>query len=162
MTESEKKTLQQTLREAWLNALGVVTHAEDEVKSAAHRILEAVGLAPKPGDEPAPGEPASAGAPGEAAAAAAPAEGGAGEAAGEPAGGFAAELLHRLRKNQEALEHRVQEAVKAAITRVRTPMVEEIGVLRARLEELGRRVEALKQRRKGGAAPEDGSSPKEP
>ncbi len=45
MAEPEpKRTLQQSVRETWLSALGVISGAEESAKSAAQRVLESVGL----------------------------------------------------------------------------------------------------------------------
>src|SRR5437867_12562027 len=40
-----KRTLQQSLREAWMNVLGTVSGVEGEAARALHRVLESVGLA---------------------------------------------------------------------------------------------------------------------
>jgi hypothetical protein len=45
MADTEpRKTLQQSLRETWMSALGVIGGAEGSAARAAHRVLEAVGL----------------------------------------------------------------------------------------------------------------------
>src|SRR6185503_18202590 len=44
MNEGERKTLQQSLRETWMGALGVLSGAEHEVSRAAQRVLESMGL----------------------------------------------------------------------------------------------------------------------
>jgi hypothetical protein len=44
MTEPEKRTLQQSLRETWMHALGAVSGAPGEVAKAAQRMLESLGL----------------------------------------------------------------------------------------------------------------------
>ena len=126
MTESDKKTLQQSLREAWLNALGVFNTAEGEIARATHRVLESLGLG------------------GEA--------GGGGEGAGGDAESRSAvgELLARVRRNRDVLERRVDEAVKAAITRLRTPIDDQLSSLRGRVERLQRRVDAVTRRRRSG------------
>lgn len=41
----QKRSLQQSLRDTWLHALGVLGSAEHEVARAAHRVMESVGLA---------------------------------------------------------------------------------------------------------------------
>ncbi len=43
---AEKRSLQQSLRETWLHALGVLGGAEQEATRAAQRVLESIGLAP--------------------------------------------------------------------------------------------------------------------
>lgn len=45
MTDSEKKTLPQTLRTAWLGALGAISAAEEELMRAAQRALGTPGAA---------------------------------------------------------------------------------------------------------------------
>src|SRR4051812_10154220 len=44
MNEGERKTLQQSLRETWMGALGVLSGAEHEMARAAQRMLESMGL----------------------------------------------------------------------------------------------------------------------
>ena len=44
MSETERRSLQQSLRETWTGARGVISGAEAEATRAAHRALESVGL----------------------------------------------------------------------------------------------------------------------
>lgn len=44
MTDGDRKSLQQSLRETWMGALGVLSGAEAEVARTAHRWLGTVGL----------------------------------------------------------------------------------------------------------------------
>src|SRR5438105_4679044 len=129
MTDNDKKSLQQSLREAWMGALGLWTTAEEELFGAGHRIVKAFGRSrtATPGGE-------------------ADANGEGGHAADAGAAGFPAELLRRLRKNQQQLERRVDEAVKTAVARVRDPLVAEVGALREQLERLAAKVEARKRK----------------
>lgn len=43
MNEGERKSLQQSLRETWMGALGVLTDAEAEVSRTVHRVLDTLG-----------------------------------------------------------------------------------------------------------------------
>ena len=108
----QKRTLQQSLRDTWLHALGVLGSAEHEVARAALRVMESVGFAS--------------------------------DAEGKSVAG---ELLARVRRNSAELEHRVDEGVKAAVARVRQPFVQEIVVLRGRVEKLQRSIDEFKRRR---------------
>jgi hypothetical protein len=135
MNESEKKTLQQSLREAWLGVLGVLSQAEEEAMRTGQRILEAMGI----GSE-------------------GPGEGMAGEDQGtvEERGHLMGELMRRVRLNHEALERRVDEEVRQAVARIRRPLAEELATLRDRVEQLQRRIEAMQERRRvqtGGGVP---------
>jgi hypothetical protein len=130
MTESEKRTLQQSLREAWGAALGRLNRAESEITRAAERLLESIGLGPD-----APG-----------------AEDG-------PAQLDMAELVRRLRRNQEALERRVDQAVQAAVARIGAPILDELATLRQRIERLQRRVEEMKGQGGEPAAGHDEAAP---
>ena len=126
MTENDKKSLQQSLRDAWMGALGLWTTAEEELVRAGQRILDSLGPSPTASADDATLK---------------------GEGASDAgAAGFPAELLRRLRKNQKELEHRVDEAVKTAVARVRDPLVAEVGALREQLERLAAKVEARKRR----------------
>ncbi|HEX2568728.1 MAG TPA: phasin family protein [Polyangia bacterium] len=137
MDESEKKTLQQSLREAWLGVLGVLSQAEEEAMRTGQRILEAMGL----GGE-GPGEGVSSEA----------------ERTAER-GHLMGELMRRVRLNHEALERRVDEEVRQAVARIRRPLAEELATLRGRVEQLQRRIEAMHERRRvqseGGSPPTD-------
>ena len=137
MDESEKKTLQQSLREAWLGVLGVLSQAEEEAMRTGQRILEAMRLG---------GE--GQGAVGQ--------DGGTAEERGHLMG----ELMRRVRLNHEALEQRVDEEVRQAVARIRRPLAEELATLRGRVEQLQRRIEAMHARRRvqseGGAPPTEG------
>jgi len=64
----------------------------------------------------------------------------------------------------EAVGQRIEESVKSVYARVRDPLVEELGSLRARADELGRRIESQLHRKNAsaeGEAPEEGA-PKPP
>lgn len=128
MDESEKKTLQQSLREAWLGVLGVLSQAEEEAMRTGQRILEAMGLG---GEGHGEGTPEESG----------------GEAAER--GHLMGELMRRVRLNHEALERRVDEEVRQAVARIRRPLAEELATLRGRVEQLQRRIEAMHERRRG-------------
>lgn len=52
-----------------------------------------------------------------------------------------ADLGRRLQGNSELLEQRLQESVRGVIKKVRTPLVEELAVLKERAEQVGRRIE---------------------
>ena len=112
MTETDKKSLQQSLRDTWLNAMGVLTDAETEVAKAAHRVMESVGLRPgAEGEAPANVKEA------------------------------VRDLYLRVRKNRDELERRLDEGVRAAVDRVNKPIAQELQSLRGRVEKLQRRVE---------------------
>ena len=42
--KDDPKTVQQTMREAWLSVLGLYNSAEAEVQKATHKLLEAIGV----------------------------------------------------------------------------------------------------------------------
>jgi hypothetical protein len=65
-----------------------------------------------------------------------------------PDGNLAAELMSRVKKNREEFERRVDEGVKAAVAKVRAPIDKEIASLKERVEKLGARVDAERQKRK--------------
>jgi polyhydroxyalkanoate synthesis regulator phasin len=74
-------------------------------------------------------------------------------------------LQQSLREAWETLERRIDEGVKSAVQRVRTPIVEEIAAMRGRVEKLQQRIEAIQQRRQGGPGarpPADGKTTDEP
>ncbi len=64
--------------------------------------------------------------------------------------GIARELAARMQKNRELIERRIEEGVKAAVARVRSPLVQEIAALRGRVEKLQRSVEEFRRRRGDG------------
>ncbi len=47
--KDDPRTIQQTMREAWLSVLGVFSSAEAEVQKATHKLFEAIGV-PEGGD----------------------------------------------------------------------------------------------------------------
>src|SRR5262245_27756285 len=113
MTDADKKSLQQTLRETWMSALGVLTSAEGELQRATQRLLDSVGLRDAPGI----------------------------------ARTTVGELMARVKRNREVLERRVDEGVKAAVHRIRQPILDELVTLRSRVEQLQQRIELLQKRR---------------
>lgn len=117
MTDVDKKSLQQSLRDTWLNALGVLSDAESEVSKAAHRVMESVGL--NPTDAEGKGQVKEA----------------------------VRELYQRVRKNRDELERRLDEGVRAAVDRVNGPLSQELQGLRGRIEKLQHRVEELARRK---------------
>lgn len=124
MTEGERKSLQQSIRDTWLGALGVLSDAEAELSRTAQRVLESVGLREGEGAQ-ALGEPGR-----------------------ESLRETARELVDRVRRNREALERRVDEGVRMAVARVHRPLALELANLRERVEQAQRRLEALAPRRR--------------
>lgn len=125
MTEGERKSLQQSIRDTWLGALGVLSEAEAELGRTAQRVLESVGLREGEGTQAAGGVRET-----------------------------ARELLDRVRRNREVLERRVDEGVRTAVARVNRPIALELANLRERVEQAQRRLEALTpKRRRGGRGP---------
>lgn len=60
-----------------------------------------------------------------------------------------ADLGKRLQQNSEAAGQRIEESVRSVYGRIRAPLLDEIGRLRSRAEELGQRID-MRVRRKGG------------
>ena len=58
-------------------------------------------------------------------------------------------LLERLHTSQAAIERRVDEGVRAAVQRVRAPIVTELASLRERLDTLARRIDRLRAKKDG-------------
>jgi hypothetical protein len=48
----DSKSVQESVREAWLSILGVINSAESEVKKTTTRLLESLGIAAQDGAEP--------------------------------------------------------------------------------------------------------------
>ena len=70
------------------------------------------------------------------------------------------DLGKKLQQNSEAVGQRIEESVKSVYARVRDPLVEELGSLRARADEIGRRIESQLHRKSAGEKKaEDGSTP---
>ena len=118
MSEGERKSLQQSLRETWMGALGVISGAEAEATRAAHRVMESVGLHV--------------------------------ESETQAVKDALHDLVERVKKNRDELERRVDEGVKAAVTRVRGPISDDLQSLRGRLEKVQKRVEELASRKPRG------------
>jgi hypothetical protein len=53
-----------------------------------------------------------------------------------------------MRENREAVERRIDEGVKIAVSRVRAPLDREVGLMKQRLEQLQARIDARRPRRK--------------
>jgi hypothetical protein len=70
-----------------------------------------------------------------------------------------ADFGKRLQQNSEAAGQRIEESVKTAYGRVRAPLLEEIGRLRSRAEELGQRIESRLRRKDGGGEGSGGAPP---
>jgi hypothetical protein len=73
-----------------------------------------------------------------------------------------AELVKRLQQNSEAMEQGLQESLRGFVAKVKTPLFEELIVLRTQAEQLSSRVETLLRRRSGeqeSSAPSDRSDP---
>ena len=71
-----------------------------------------------------------------------------GTATGESAN-LGAEIISRVRKNREELERKVDEGVRAAVARARSPIDEEIALLKSRIEKLQTK---LDERKRAGAS----------
>lgn len=67
------------------------------------------------------------------------------------------DLGKKLQQNSEAVGQRIEESVKTAYARVRDPLHEELTSLRARADELGRRIESQLHRQSSTAKPEGGT-----
>jgi hypothetical protein len=57
-------------------------------------------------------------------------------------------LQQSLREAWEGLERRIDDGIKSAVHRIRTPIAAEIAAMRGRVEKLSQRIEAIQQRRK--------------
>ena len=119
MSEGEKKTLQQSLRDTWMNALGVLNGAEAEVAKTTHRVLETMGIAPA-GSEPGAQLP--------------------------EVKDVVREIFQRVQRNRADLERRIDDGIRSAIDRTRRPFVQDIEQIRTRVDKLQRRVEELSRR----------------
>jgi hypothetical protein len=110
--KSDPRSLQQTVKEAWLSVLGVFTTAENEVNRATSKLLETMGIQP--------------------------------DAEGNHH--VAAELMARVKKNSAEIERKIDEGVKAAVTRVRAPLEKELASVKTRLEQMQARFDELQKR----------------
>lgn len=72
--------------------------------------------------------------------------------------GIAKELMAKMRQNRDELEKKVEEGVKVAVQRVREPIEREIAQVRARVEELGRKLEEKGRVRLGKKKPDDATA----
>jgi hypothetical protein len=70
------------------------------------------------------------------------------EALGVVDGGIANELRARIQKNRAAFEKRIDDGVKAAVDKVRTPIERELETLRNRMTQISARLDAERQKRK--------------
>lgn len=68
----------------------------------------------------------------------------------------AADLSRRLQRNREEIERTFDETMRAAMTKVRDPLLEEIASLRGRAEKLAQRIESQVRGKKAAPAPEPG------
>ena len=59
-------------------------------------------------------------------------------------------LQQSLREAWEGLERRIDDGIKSAVIRIRTPIAQEIAAMRGRVEKLQQRIETIQQRRKNG------------
>ena len=66
------------------------------------------------------------------------------------------DLGRKLQQHSETVGQRLEENLRAALTRVRGPLNEEVSQLRRRAEELGQRLEAHLHRGGDGGAPRSG------
>ncbi len=64
-----------------------------------------------------------------------------------------ADFGKRLQQNSEAAGQKIEESVRSVYGRIRAPLLDEIGRLRSRAEELGQRID-MRVRRKGGGSGE--------
>ena len=69
----------------------------------------------------------------------------------EEAQHLAQELQGRVRRNRAELERRVEEGVRVAAERLRSPLASEIAALRGRVEKLSVRLEEELRRRRGSS-----------
>jgi DNA anti-recombination protein RmuC len=74
----------------------------------------------------------------------------------EELGRLASDLSRRLQRNREEIERAFDDAVRAAATKVRDPLVEEIAALRGRAEKLAQRIERQVRGTKDASAPASG------
>jgi hypothetical protein len=58
-----------------------------------------------------------------------------------------ADVMSRVRKHREEFERKLEEGIHQAIARARAPIDRELASLKARVEALGGRLDALKRRR---------------
>lgn len=80
--------------------------------------------------------------------------------------GIAKELMARMKRNRDDFEKKVEDGVKAALQKVREPIDREVIQIRARIEELGRKLEdkgRVRLGRQKDAAPTtaEGAAPKD-
>ena len=57
-------------------------------------------------------------------------------------------FVDRARQQRAELEHRIESEVQATLSRVRAPIDRELAAMKGRMEQLGVKLEALRQRRK--------------
>jgi polyhydroxyalkanoate synthesis regulator phasin len=67
-----------------------------------------------------------------------------------------ADFGKRLQQNSEAAGQKIEESVRSVYSRIRAPLLDEIGRLRSRAEELGQRIDR-RVRRKGAGGEGPGS-----
>lgn len=81
--------------------------------------------------------------------------------------GIAKELMARMKRNRDDFEKKVEDGVKAALQKVREPIDREVIQIRARIEELGRKLEDKgrvrlgRQKDAGAATTTEGTAPKD-
>lgn len=64
------------------------------------------------------------------------------------------EMGRRLQQNSEALEQKLEESVRTFVSRVKTPLLDEIARLKTKAEQLGRRIESQLGRHKESSSGE--------
>jgi hypothetical protein len=66
-----------------------------------------------------------------------------------------ADVRQRMQQNSEVLEQRIHESVGSAISKVRTPLMDELATLKGRAEQIGTRIERQLHLRKKDQAKAD-------
>jgi hypothetical protein len=66
-----------------------------------------------------------------------------------------ADVRQRMQQNSEVLEQRIHESVGSAISKVRTPLMDELATLKGRAEQIGTRIERQLHLRKKDQAQAD-------
>lgn len=75
----------------------------------------------------------------------------------------AADLSRRLQRNREEIERAFDETMRAAMTKVRDPLLEEIASLRGRAEKLAQRIERqVRGKKESPAAEASSDAPDDP